>query len=112
MVMAIAVTLLFRRMRQPVISGCLITGVLIGTEDRVFLGTPSARVRDEFWKRAIKKSRGSTAVLQIWTDQNPQGFSYRQYGDSERTFINFEEFTLVKIDRSLNSDKNNDTIDS
>jgi CRISPR-associated protein Cas2 len=57
-------------------------------------------VRDELWERAIKKTKKSGAVLQIWTDQNPQGFSSRQYGERERTFVDFEGLSLVKIDRS------------
>jgi CRISPR-associated protein Cas2 len=68
-------------------------------------------VRDELWSRAIKKSKESGAVLQIWTDQNPQGFSYRQYGDRERTIIDFEGLSLVKVERNstINKAQNLDT---
>jgi CRISPR-associated protein Cas2 len=68
-------------------------------------------VRDELWDRAIKKLKDSGAVLQIWTDQNPQGFSCRQFGERERTFIDIEGISLIKIDRSNRSaaDKNSDT---
>jgi len=71
-------------------------------------------VRDELWNRAVKKSKESGAVLQIWTDQNPQGFSSRQYGERERTFIDFEGLSLVKIERSNSArhDKNSDTTTS
>ncbi|MDD5402675.1 MAG: type I-E CRISPR-associated endoribonuclease Cas2e [Dehalococcoidales bacterium] len=62
----------------------------------VFLGNPSARVRDELWKRAIKQSKQSGSVLQIWSDQNPQGYSYRQFGDRGRTFFDFEGLSLIK----------------
>ena len=65
----------------------------------VFLGNPSARVRDELWQRAIKKARETGAVLQIWTDQNPQGFSHRQFGERERRFIDFEGLSLIQIQR-------------
>ena len=57
-------------------------------------------MRDELWERALKKTKESGAVLQIWTDQNPQGFSSRQYGERERTFVDFEGLSLVKIDRN------------
>ena len=69
-------------------------------------------MRDELWKRAIKKSPESGAILQIWTDQNPQGFSFRQYGERYRKFIDFEGLTLVQIERSdrTQDDKNSDTI--
>jgi CRISPR-associated protein Cas2 len=68
-------------------------------------------VRDELWDRAIKKSKDSGAVLQIWTDQNPQGFSCRQYGERERAFIDLEGISLIKIERGNHSttDKNSDT---
>jgi CRISPR-associated protein Cas2 len=77
----------------------------------VFLGNPSARVRDELWQRAIKKARETGAVLQIWTDQNPQGFSYRQLGERERKFVDLEGLSLIQIERSDRSwnDKNSDT---
>jgi len=69
-------------------------------------------VRDELWQRAIKKAKETGAVLQIWTDQNPQGFSYRQLGERERELIDFEGLSLTKIERVACSrdDKNSDTI--
>ena len=63
----------------------------------VFLGNPSARVRDELWARAQKGQKDTGSVLQIWTDKNPQGFSYRQCGDRERTLVDFEGTCLVQI---------------
>jgi len=74
----------------------------------IFLENPSARVRDELWNRAIKKSKNSGAVLQIWTDQNPQGFSSRQHGERGRKLIDFEGLSLIQIehnDRSINDKK-------
>jgi CRISPR-associated protein Cas2 len=65
----------------------------------VFVGNPSARVRDELWQRAIKNSKKSGAVLQIWPDQNLQGFSYRQFGDRERMLVVLEGISLVSICR-------------
>ena len=55
-------------------------------------------MRDELWNRAIKKSKESGAVLQIWTDQNPQGFSSRQHGERRRKFIDFEGLALIQIE--------------
>ncbi len=55
---------------------------LLEPKTGIFLGNPSARVRDELWNRAVNKAKNSGNVLQIWTDGNPQGFSYRQYGES------------------------------
>jgi CRISPR-associated protein Cas2 len=64
----------------------------------IFLGNPTARVRDELWQRAIKQLKEGS-VLQIWNDNNPQGFSYRQHGVKERRFIDMEGLSLVCIER-------------
>ena len=67
----------------------------------MFLGNPSARVRDELWKQALEKTRDDSAVLQIWSDKNPQGFTCRQHGNRERTFQDFEGMSLVTIRRTV-----------
>jgi CRISPR-associated protein Cas2 len=71
-------------------------------------------VRDELWQRAVKKSKGSGAILQIWTDKNPQGFSCRQHGERERKFVDFEGLTLIKIERRSckTADRISDTINT
>ena len=58
-------------------------------------------MRDELWLMAIKKAKTSGAVMQIWADQNPQGFSYRQYGAPERGFVDLEGVSLIQIKRRL-----------
>lgn len=63
----------------------------------LFLGNPSARVRDELWDRAIKATKGDGAVLQVWTSNNAQGFAYRQFGRRGRELVDFEGLALVKI---------------
>ena len=62
----------------------------------VFVGNPSARVRDELWTKAIGASSGG-AVLQIWSAQNPQGFSHRQHNAHRRTFVDFDGLSLIRI---------------
>jgi CRISPR-associated protein Cas2 len=61
----------------------------------VFLGNPSARVRDELWKVATQRANGG-CVLQIWSERSPQGFRYRSHGPSERELVEFEGVTLVR----------------
>ncbi|MDY6916493.1 MAG: type I-E CRISPR-associated endoribonuclease Cas2e [Chloroflexota bacterium] len=61
----------------------------------VFLGNPSARVRDELWAKAVKALRGRGAVMQVWSSNNPQGFSYRQSGPTDRVLVDFEGLSLV-----------------
>ncbi len=57
-------------------------------------------MRDELWKRALKQAKASGSIIQIWTDQTPQGFSYRQYGVEERRFIDVEGLSLIEIKRN------------
>jgi len=67
-------------------------------------------VRDELWERALKAMKGKGAALQIWSDRNPQGFSFRQAGMSEREITDFEGLHLVRITRRDRiSAKNADT---
>jgi CRISPR-associated protein Cas2 len=40
--------------------------------------------------------------MQIWTDQNPQGFSYRQFGERDRRFIDLDGLALVEYIRAVN----------
>ena len=68
---------------------------LIEPKSGVFLGNPSARVRDQLWNMAIQKSRKETTVTQIWSDNNPQGYKYRDHGGPKRKFIDFEGITLL-----------------
>jgi CRISPR-associated protein Cas2 len=75
---------------------------LLEPKTGVFLGNPSARVRDELWATAIKKAKDSGVVMQIWTDQNPQGFSYRQFGERDRRFIDLDGLALVEYIRAVN----------
>jgi len=51
----------------------------------------------------VKKAGQIGTVLQIWTDQNPQGFSYRQLGNSERSIVDFEGIALVRLDKSVDT---------
>lgn len=65
----------------------------------MFLGNPSARVRDELWQKAVKAAKAQGSVLQIWTANSPQGFSYREFGPSDRNFVDFEGLALVRRTR-------------
>ncbi len=69
---------------------------LIEPKTGVFLGNPSARVRDELWNRAVVKSREGS-VLQIWTDNSPQGYKSRTLGSASRSLVDHEGVTLVQL---------------
>jgi CRISPR-associated protein Cas2 len=80
---------------------------LLEPKTGVFLGNPSARVRDELWATAVKKAKDSGVVIQIWTDQNPQGFSYRQTGERDRRFIDLDGLALVEFKRAVSDGNSN-----
>ena len=65
----------------------------------MFLGNPSARVRDELWSRTMKLLKGNGAALQLWSDNTLQGFSYRQCGEREREFVDLDGLSLILISR-------------
>jgi CRISPR-associated protein Cas2 len=68
---------------------------LIEPETGVFLGNPSARVRDELWQLAVRKCKGGS-VLQIWSRNGPQGYVYRCAGAAPRRLKDFEGIALVR----------------
>jgi len=76
---------------------------LLEPKTGIFLGNPSARVRDELWKRALTAIKGKGSVLQVWSDKNPQGFSYRQCGESNREFVDFEGLSLIRVSPATKS---------
>ena len=67
---------------------------LIEPSTGVFLGNPSARVRDKLWEKAVSRVRDGS-VLQIWSYPCPQGYRYRQFGDSDRELVDHEGLALV-----------------
>src|SRR5947209_20092604 len=71
---------------------------LLELKPGVFLGNPTARVRDELWTKACQKIKDSN-VIQVWTARNAQGFEYRQFGLSFRFLQEFEGMALVTIVR-------------
>jgi CRISPR-associated protein Cas2 len=64
----------------------------------IFLGSPSQRIRDELWKKVTQRPPLGY-VLQMWSSPTPQGFDYRQYGESNRALADFEGIALVTVKR-------------
>lgn len=60
----------------------------------VFVGTLSARVRDELWT-LIEKRVGKGSAMMVQTAQNEQGFSIRTLGTGSRTLFDIDGLTLV-----------------
>jgi CRISPR-associated protein Cas2 len=65
----------------------------------VFLGNPTQRVRDELWKKLTQRPPIGY-VLQLWSNRQPQGFDYRQYGQSTRMLEDHEGLALVVLRRT------------
>ena len=61
----------------------------------VFLGSPSARVRDELWKMAEERIKDGS-IMQVWNTRSPQGFQFRCHGDLKRELVDMEGIALVR----------------
>ena len=61
----------------------------------MFLGNPSARIRDRLWKK-IETKAGVGYAMQIWSDASvPQGYRWRALGNSDRRMVDFDEIALI-----------------
>ena len=69
---------------------------LIEPSAGVFVGNPTARIRDELWKKIIAKAPEGSA-LQIWSAQTSQGFAYRQHNPRHREIVTIDGLNLVRI---------------
>ncbi len=61
----------------------------------VFVGKPSALVRDKLWERTQKALRGGGAVM-LHSSPTAQGFSIRTAGRTARSIEDFEGLFLAK----------------
>ena len=62
----------------------------------IFLGSMTARIRDELWTKAIK-GRNAGACFQAWRSPTEQGFAFRTFGETSREMLDFEGLYLVAI---------------
>ena len=69
---------------------------LIEPEAGVFVGNPSARVRENLWTLATARIKQGT-LLMAWTARCPQGYELRGHNLTERTLRDFEGLTLVQF---------------
>lgn len=75
---------------------------LIEVMPGTYVGTVSARVRDELWKAVAATITDGAAVL-IYPDNNEQGFSLRTAGQRRRRPINFDGLTLIRMTAAENA---------
>jgi len=69
---------------------------LVEPKSGIFLGNPSARVRDKLWEKALSKCR-TGGVLQIWSSRCAQGYLWRSFGKLSRQMVNVEGMALVRM---------------
>ncbi|MEU3203631.1 type I-E CRISPR-associated endoribonuclease Cas2e [Streptomyces cyaneofuscatus] len=60
----------------------------------LYVGTLSARVRDELW-RVVGASIGRGAAVLIHPESNEQGYALRTVGERRRIPVDFDGLTLV-----------------
>lgn len=62
----------------------------------VFVGQPSALVRDRLWEKVCRSKRAGAAML-IRTADSEQGFAFMLSGDTTRAVVDFEGLSLIQI---------------
>ncbi|MFD6340534.1 MULTISPECIES: type I-E CRISPR-associated endoribonuclease Cas2e [unclassified Streptomyces] len=60
----------------------------------LYVGTLSARVREELW-RVVSASVGSGAAVLIHPEANEQGYALQTAGERRRALADFDGLTLV-----------------
>ncbi len=91
--------LLILRNVRPGFRGRL-TRWLVQPQSGVYLGHPSARIRERIWELVCEEidAKGGSAVL-ITPDASEQGYSIRTRGQGQKVFVDFEGLTLPKTPR-------------
>lgn len=69
---------------------------LIEPAPGVYVGTVSARVRDELWS-AVSECVGEGAAVCLHPDSNEQGFSVRTAGERRRRVATFDGLQLIRL---------------
>jgi CRISPR-associated protein Cas2 len=71
-----------------------LTRWLLEPQTGVFVGRPSAMVRERLWELIGDKLKGGAALL-IYRSDAEQGFTIMSHGNTARTLRDFEGLTLV-----------------
>ncbi|PWI05758.1 type I-E CRISPR-associated endoribonuclease Cas2 [Streptomyces sp. NWU339] len=75
-----------------------LTRWLLEVTPELYVGTVSARIRDELWDSVAACAGDGTAVLAYPSD-NEQGFELRTAGARRRTPVDFDGLTLIAFGR-------------
>ena len=73
-----------------------LTRWLLEPHTGIFVGRPSAMVRDRLWEMVCKGARTGGAIL-ITSASTEQGFTVRMHGDTARQLRDFDGVWLVQI---------------
>jgi CRISPR-associated protein Cas2 len=79
---------------KPSLRGRL-TRWMLQLKSGVYVGTLSARVRDQLWKSTCDSLRGGWAVL-LFAAKREQGFDIRVHGEVPVEFEDFEGLWIAK----------------
>lgn len=71
-----------------------LTRWLLEVTPELYVGTVSARVRDELWA-SVEASTGDGVSVLIHPVDNEQGFALRTAGSHRRTPVDFDGLTLI-----------------
>ncbi|GAA2321841.1 type I-E CRISPR-associated endoribonuclease Cas2 [Streptomyces caniferus] len=77
-----------------------LTRWLLEVTPELYVGTVSAKVRDELWKTVANSTGNGIAVL-IYPADNEQGFAIRMSGQRRRHLRDFDGLTLVSFNSAL-----------
>ncbi|MGW2707331.1 type I-E CRISPR-associated endoribonuclease Cas2e [Streptomyces sp. NPDC001340] len=75
---------------------------LLEVTPQLYIGTVSARVRDELWEAVTACIGDGTAVL-VYPSNNEQGFEVRTAGAQRRTPVDFDGLSFARDSKELTS---------
>ncbi|ARF83204.1 type I-E CRISPR-associated endoribonuclease Cas2e [Kitasatospora aureofaciens] len=75
-----------------------LTRWLLEVTPQLYVGTISAKVRDELW-HAVSECIGSGVAVLVHPASNEQGFVLRTAGEQRRKPVDFDGLTLVAMTR-------------
>ncbi|MCP9946022.1 type I-E CRISPR-associated endoribonuclease Cas2e [Streptomyces somaliensis] len=81
-----------------------LTRWLLEVTPELYIGTVSARVREELWSTVTATVGDGTAVL-AYPSNNEQGFTLRTAGSQRRSPIDFDGLTLIGYNQSKETAK-------
>lgn len=62
----------------------------------VFVGRPSAMVRDRLWEK-VRRSKKAGAAMLIRSADSEQGFAFALSGDTTRAVVDFDGLSLIQV---------------